>query len=482
MTERENNYCGTSLPPRPNAGTGATSNKLHLDAQDWQTPIRVVRADDRGACETTCSSSHPPCCVSTVNSLSDIEALQLRLPENSNSGTEKASTSAQLRSHPFVSRRTDKSKKFRLRDISEDSILDNSGWKHVTWIPLSSLKSWEKVKRMILYYVAFSRAFSRLRDSHNSVSLEPALVKRLSKVGEGCFAACFRCAMVDALGAKQEFALKIMRPGATDRDVDDFIRERNLLKKLRHSRIVDFIAAGNMAAPGERFPEMYLAMEFMRGGTIRDVILKQMDSPHQRIYTKSDALRWLTDTAKGLNYLHTRSPCIIHRDIKPENIMLTSPDTRTSTAKITDFGLHCLVERRRGFADDIYELTGNTGSLMYMAPEVFRMEPYNEKVDVFSFGINFWELFNSSLMIARITNMGSHDEIYSYACGVSNGMRPLIPRSWPQSVAMLITDCWEPLPENRPSFREILERLEACREDVAAMDRALTNRHCCCFM
>jgi len=84
--------------------------------------------------------------------------------------------------------------------------------------------------------------------------------------------------------------------------------------------------------------------------------------------------------------------------------------------------------------------------------------------------------------LCPVRRKGSHDEIYSYACGVSNGMRPLIPRSWPQSVAMLITDCWEPLPENRPSFREILERLEACREDVAAMDRALTNRHCCCFM
>lgn len=344
------------------------------------------------------------------------------------------------------------------------------------------LSLWGRAKRLVLFYVRFFRAFTVLRDVHVPLELDTTLVKRMERLGEGCFAICSRIMAIDKYGVKRDMAMKLLKHGSGDQDVDDFIREREVLKKIRHSRVVSYFDSGHIQLPGMHFPEMYLAMEYMPGGSIRDIILKQMDSPHRKVYSKLDAHRWLLDIARALEYLHTRSPCVVHRDLKPENIMLSSPFVAKATAKLTDFGLHCLIMREGTDMDDVYQLTGNTGSLMYMSPEVFRLEPYNEKTDVFSFAVNFWELFNCTLMIARITNMGTQDEIYQYACGVSNGIRPVIPTSWPPRVSALISSCWDPYPHHRPSFSQIVQQLEECRSDVVAMEEKANAKTCCSVM
>jgi len=349
-------------------------------------------------------------------------------------------------------------------------------------VELSALPPWARVKRVVMHYVRFFRAFSVLRNMHVPLELDTTLLAKKENLGEGCFAICSRIVAIDKMGVKRELAMKLLKHGSGDQDVDDFIREREVLKKLRHSRIVSYFDSGHVHLPGMHFPEMYLAMEFMPGGSIRDMILRQMDSPHRKVYTKVDALRWLLDIARALHYMHSRSPCVVHRDLKPENIMLTSTVASKATAKLTDYGLHCLIAREGTDSDDVYQLTGNTGSLMYMAPEVFRLEPYNEKTDVFSFAVNFWELFNCSLMIARITNMGTQEEIYQYACGISNGIRPIIPASWPPRIATLVSSCWDPYPHLRPSFRDIIQQLEECREDVLAMEAKSGGKACCSVM
>jgi len=80
----------------------------------------------------------------------------------------------------------------------------------------------------------------------------------------------------------------------------------------------------------------------------------------------------------AISFLHGCRPPVIHRDIKPGNLLLTAE----GHLKVSDFGLSKIFE---GAQLGAYQMTGVTGTLRYMAPEVMRSEHYTEKVDVYSF-------------------------------------------------------------------------------------------------
>ena len=94
---------------------------------------------------------------------------------------------------------------------------------------------------------------------------------------------------------------------------------------------------------------------------------------------------WAIELAQALAYLHQCKPPIIHRDLKPDNILLAD----NGSIKLADFGLSkiCLSEGRGQ-----YQMTGETGTLQYMAPEVMRSEHYNKSVDIYSFALVLWFL------------------------------------------------------------------------------------------
>ena len=104
------------------------------------------------------------------------------------------------------------------------------------------------------------------------------------------------------------------------------------------------------------------------------------------------------------------------------------------------------------------DLTGQTGSARYMAPEVHRGEQYNQTVDVYSFGIVAWEMFTRSRAYER-TYMSS-EQIAAAVAG-DQALRPKVPPHWPQALAELVTSCWHPDPMHRPDFGEVIMQLRA---------------------
>jgi serine/threonine protein kinase len=130
-------------------------------------------------------------------------------------------------------------------------------------------------------------------------------------------------------------------------------------------------------------------------------------------------------------YLHSRN--VIHRDLKPSNILLT----REHRTKISDFGM--------SVANTGQELTAETGTYRYMAPEVIRHEKYSSNADVYSFGLCLWQLITREVPFATMTPIQA-------AYSVAEGRRPTIPSSTPRRLQEIIMACWDHDSRKRPSF------------------------------
>lgn len=120
----------------------------------------------------------------------------------------------------------------------------------------------------------------------------------------------------------------------------------------------------------------------------------------------------------------------------------------------------------------VWRLTGQTGSCMYMAPEVFRNLPYNEKVDVFSFGVLLYEVFSRTLTLTTATNMRElrlrgMDTPAGYAAYVADGYRPPRPNAMPEALYGLICACWHQDPLLRPAMADVAEQLQALQDELA---------------
>ena len=150
-------------------------------------------------------------------------------------------------------------------------------------------------------------------------------------------------------------------------------------------------------------------------------------------------------TARGMAYLHSGVPPVLHRDLKSANILLDE----SYTPKVCDFGLSRLQ------ASTNSSMTGNCGTVQWMAPEVLANQKYNEKADVFSYGIILWEL---------LTRACPYEGMGAVQCALAvlnRDHRPVIPHWCPPFLQALIRACWKTDPQDRPTFAQILAALEA---------------------
>jgi serine/threonine protein kinase len=140
--------------------------------------------------------------------------------------------------------------------------------------------------------------------------------------------------------------------------------------------------------------------------------------------------------------------------------------------KLFDFGLAKRLDTAQ--TDDRnpenYLLTGNTGSLRYMAPEVARDEPYNLSADSYSFGILFWQLCSLTTPYVGLNQQTHALQV------VQCGLRPKPDKSWPYSWTTLMTSAWDANPSLRPKMSEIVQQLQTSIDDMSFEDNVVPSR------
>jgi serine/threonine protein kinase len=162
----------------------------------------------------------------------------------------------------------------------------------------------------------------------------------------------------------------LLRQGASSYSVRRFEEECDLLSKVRHPNIVQFL--GFCYEPGVELP--ILIMEFLPT-TLAASIENYGVMPTDINYSI------LHDVAVGLYYLHSRPQPIIHRDLSSNNVLLT----RDMKAKISDLGVARILDVSPLKAS---RMTQTPGTAAFMPPEVMTAKPtYDTSIDEFSFGI-----------------------------------------------------------------------------------------------
>ncbi|XP_023669189.1 mitogen-activated protein kinase kinase kinase 12 [Paramormyrops kingsleyae] len=207
------------------------------------------------------------------------------------------------------------------------------------------------------------------------------------------------------------------------------------LRKLKHPNIITFKGVCTQA------PCYCIIMEYCAQGQLYEVLRAG------RKITPSLLVDWSMGIAGGMNYLHLHK--IIHRDLKSPNMLITSDDV----VKISDFGTS------KELSDNSTKMSF-AGTVAWMAPEVIRNEPVSEKVDVWSFGVVLWELLTGEIPYKDVDSS-------AIIWGVGNNSLQLpVPDSCPDGFKILLQQCWNFKPRNRPSFRQILLHLDIASADV----------------
>nr|ABR45983.1 enhanced disease resistance 1 [Arabidopsis lyrata] len=213
----------------------------------------------------------------------------------------------------------------------------------------------------------------------------------------------------------------------------EFRSEVRIMRRLRHPNVVFFLGAVT------RPPNLSIVTEFLPRGSLYRILHR----PKSHI-DEWRRIKMALDVAMGMNCLHTSTPTIVHRDLKTPNLLVDN----NWNVKVGDFGLSRLKH------NTFLSSKSTAGTPEWMAPEVLRNEPSNEKCDVYSFGVILWELAT-----LRLPWRGMNPMQVVGAVGFQN-RRLEIPKELDPVVGRIILECWQTDPNLRPSFAQLTEVLK----------------------
>eukprot|EP00850_Spirogloea_muscicola_P002891 SM000011S19069 [mRNA] locus=s11:735548:742476:+ [translate_table: standard] len=234
--------------------------------------------------------------------------------------------------------------------------------------------------------------------------------------------------------------------------LEEFRGEVAIMKRLRHPNVVLFMGAVT------RPPHLSIVTEFLPRGSLYRLLHRQHANSTIDIARR---LRMALDVAKGMNYLHSSNPPIVHRDLKSPNLLVD----KNWVVKVCDFGLSKI--KNHTFLTS----KSTAGTPEWMAPEVLRNEPSNEKSDIFSFGVILWELATLEKPWGQLNPM----QVVG-AVGFQQRTLPL-PDTVEPGIADIINACFKIEASERPSFTEIMAQLKPLQRPVPSRSADLQGQH-----
>jgi len=273
----------------------------------------------------------------------------------------------------------------------------------------------------------------------------------LKFLGEGEFATAHATQLED-----ETVAVKMLKPqkAKDETAVSGLKREIMLMTLMIHPNVL------RSSAIGEHEEKPFMVLSVLTSVLSNDLPQSADNVPfwtrraEVNRWPMTRALCYGVQLARAIKYCHDDAfpgYRIIHRDIKPNNIGFVGPDQLV----LFDFGLASLWKHGDTRTDDEPRtLTGETGSLRYMAPEVAMSKPYSHRSEAFSFATILWE------MAAHQRPYGQFNSEGPFKAALASGTLPDVNAKWPEEFKSILADCWQLAEGARPEFHSTLPRLE----------------------
>ncbi|XP_029688941.1 raf-1 proto-oncogene, serine/threonine kinase a isoform X2 [Takifugu rubripes] len=287
------------------------------------------------------------------------------------------------------------------------------------------------------------------RDSSYYWEIEASEVYLHSRIGSGSFGTVYKGKWHGDVAVK---ILKVTNP--TPEQFQAFRNEVAVLRKTRHVNILLFM--GYMTKDN-----LAIVTQWCEGSSLYKHI--HVLETNFKIIQLIDIAR---QTAQGMDYLHAKN--IIHRDMKSNNIFLHEG----LTVKIGDFGLATVKSRWSGSN----QVEQPSGSILWMSPEVIRMQdnnPYSFQSDVYSYGIVLFELMTGELPYSQT---GNRDQIiYMVGRGYLSPDLSKLYKNCPKAMKRLVADCIKKSKDERPLFPQILSSIELLQHALPKINRSASE-------
>ncbi|XP_063796859.1 RAF proto-oncogene serine/threonine-protein kinase isoform X5 [Pseudophryne corroboree] len=287
------------------------------------------------------------------------------------------------------------------------------------------------------------------RDSSYYWEIEASEVMLSTRIGSGSFGTVYKGKWHGDVAVK---ILKVTDP--TPEQFQAFRNEVAVLRKTRHVNILLFM--GYMTKDN-----LAIVTQWCEGSSLYKHL--HVQETKFQMFQLIDIAR---QTAQGMDYLHAKN--IIHRDMKSNNIFLHEG----LTVKIGDFGLATVKSRWSGSQ----QVEQPTGSILWMAPEVIRLQdnnPFSFQSDVYSYGIVLYELMTGELPYSHIRDRDQIIFLVGRGCLVPDLSK--LYKNCPKAMKRLVADCIQKLKDERPLFPQILSSIELLQHSLPKINRSASE-------
>ena len=264
------------------------------------------------------------------------------------------------------------------------------------------------------------------RQANEEWDIDRREIRLVRRLGAGQFAEVW-----EGLWNNTTFvAVKTLKPGTVS--PQEFLQEASLMKKLRHSKLIQLYAVCTKEEP------IYIITELMKHGSLLEYLRGE-----GRSLKLPQLIDVCTQVASGMAYLEQQN--YIHGDLAARNVLVGDH----MICKVADFGLARVID------EDIREAhTGAKFPIKWTAPEAAMYSKFTIKSDVWSFGIVIYEV----VTYGRFPYPGFTNAQVLEA--LQQGYRMPRPMGCPDKLYDIMLDCWREEPDYRPTFENLQWRLE----------------------